>query len=142
MTDSEIGARQRTKEIKAKHAELTTLLKQPKSAANETQIQSVVDGMLDYDALAQRSLSKHWDSLSEAQRNEFRSVLTQLVRRAYRRDLRKTLNYQVTRNVTIRTGFSSNVFGDDDLNTSIGRLMFVYGWNPADEKVYRIMGSH
>ena len=53
-----------------------------------------------------------------------------------------TLNYQVTRNVTIRTGFSSNVFGDDDLNTSIGRLMFVYGWNPADENIYRVQGSH
>ena len=53
-----------------------------------------------------------------------------------------TLNYQVTRNVTIRTGFSSNVFGDDDLNTSMGRLMFVYAWNPADENVYRIMGGH
>lgn len=53
-----------------------------------------------------------------------------------------TLNYQVTRNVTIRTSFSSNVFGDDDLNTSIGRLMFVYAWNPADENVYRIMGGH
>jgi hypothetical protein len=34
------------------------------------------------------------------------------------------------------------VFGDDDLNTSVGRLMFVYGWNPADENVYRIMGGH
>jgi len=53
-----------------------------------------------------------------------------------------TLNYQVTRNVTIRTGFSSNVFGDDDLNTSMGRLMFVYGWNPADENVYRIQRGH
>jgi hypothetical protein len=53
-----------------------------------------------------------------------------------------TLNYQVTRNVTIRTGFSSNVFGDDDLNTSIGRLMFVYGYNPADENIYRVQGGH
>lgn len=53
-----------------------------------------------------------------------------------------TLNYQVTRNVTIRTSFSSNVFGDDDLNTSMGRLMFVYAWNPADENVYRLQRGH
>lgn len=82
--------------VKQKHAELTALLKQPRTAATETKIQAVVDGMLDYQALARRSLGNHWGSLSEAQRNEFTSVLTRLVRRAYRRDLRKTLDYQVS----------------------------------------------
>jgi len=53
-----------------------------------------------------------------------------------------TLNYPVTRNVTMRTGYSSNVFGDDDLDNSIIRLQFVYAWNPADERVYRLQRGH
>lgn len=44
-----------------------------------------------------------------------------------------TLNYHVTDNVTVRTGFSSNVFGDDDLDNSVLRLQFVYAWHPISE---------
>jgi hypothetical protein len=48
-------------------------------------------------------------------------------------DLGFTLNAQVTDNVAIRGSFSSNVFGDDDLDTSMIRLQLVYGWNPTSE---------
>jgi hypothetical protein len=53
-----------------------------------------------------------------------------------------TLNYQVTDNVTIRTAFSSNVFGDDDLDNSVLRLQFVYGWNPTTENAKRLKSGH
>ncbi len=46
-------------------------------------------------------------------------------------DLGFTLNFQVTENVTIRTSFSSNVFGDSDIETSMIRLQFVYAWDMA-----------
>jgi phospholipid transport system substrate-binding protein len=81
--------------IRQKHVTLSSLLKQPKSAANETKIEAVFDGMLDYAALARESLGKHWAGLSEQQRDEFRSVLQQLVRRAHRKNLRSTLDYRV-----------------------------------------------
>jgi len=81
--------------IREKHVALSSLLKQPKSAANETKIEAVFDGMLDYAALARDSLGKHWEGLSEQQRDEFRSVLQQLVRRAHRKSLRSTLEYRV-----------------------------------------------
>ncbi len=42
-----------------------------------------------------------------------------------------TLNFSVTDNVTIRTSFSSNVFGDNDIDTSMIRLQFVYAWDRA-----------
>ena len=40
-----------------------------------------------------------------------------------------TLNYQVTDNLAIRAGYSSNLFGDSDLDNSIVRLQLVYGWH-------------
>ena len=48
------------------------------------------------------------------------------------------LNYQVTDNVTTRLGFSSNVFGDDNLETSVIRLQFIYAWNPASENMKKL----
>jgi hypothetical protein len=50
------------------------------------------------------------------------------------------LNYQVTDNVTTRAGFSSNVFGDDNLETSVIRLQFVYAWNPVSENAKKLQG--
>jgi hypothetical protein len=53
-----------------------------------------------------------------------------------------TLNYQVTDNITVRTGFSSNVFGDDDLDNSILRMQFVYAWHPVTENMKRLRQGH
>jgi hypothetical protein len=51
-----------------------------------------------------------------------------------------TLNYQVSDNAGIRTSFSSNVFGDGDLNTAVLRLQFTYAWNAASENAKRLQG--
>jgi len=48
-------------------------------------------------------------------------------------DVGFTLNYQITDNLTVRTSYSSNVFGDDDLNNSVLRVQFVYGWHKVSE---------
>lgn len=53
-------------------------------------------------------------------------------------DLGFTLNFQVTDNVTIRTSFSSNVFGDSDIDTSMIRLQFVYAWDRAIENIKKL----
>jgi len=57
-------------------------------------------------------------------------------------DLGFTLNSQVTDNVTIRGSYSSNVFGDDDLDTSMIRLQFVYGWHSASENLKKLKKGH
>jgi len=49
-----------------------------------------------------------------------------------------TLNFSVTDNVTIRTSFSSNVFGDSDIDTSMIRLQFVYAWDRAIENIKKL----
>jgi phospholipid transport system substrate-binding protein len=80
--------------VKGKQTELVGLLKQ-KSPSSSKKIESIFDEMLDYDSLARSSLQDQWDTLTEAQRKEFRDVLKQLVQRAYRKNLDKTANYDV-----------------------------------------------
>ena len=82
--------------VQEKHRQLTSLLHQKKSAANDAQVQAKVDELIDYAALTRKSLGTHWDELNDGQRRDFQDVLTQLVRRAYQRDLRRTLSYEVT----------------------------------------------
>jgi hypothetical protein len=53
-----------------------------------------------------------------------------------------TLNYQATDNLTIRTGFSSNVFGDDDLDNSLIRIQFIYAWHTASENMKKVIKGH
>jgi hypothetical protein len=53
-----------------------------------------------------------------------------------------TVQYQATDNLAIRSSFSSNVFGDDDLDTSILRLQLVYGWHRASENAKKLMKGH
>jgi len=53
-----------------------------------------------------------------------------------------TLNYQVTDNLTIRTCYSSNVFGDNDLDNSILRLQFVYAWHRSVENMKKLERGH
>jgi hypothetical protein len=56
-------------------------------------------------------------------------------------DLGFTLNYQATDNLNIRASYSSNVFGDGDLNTSIIRLQLVYGWHRLMENMKKLQGG-
>ena len=53
-----------------------------------------------------------------------------------------TLNYQVNDNFVIRAGYSSNVFGDDDLDTGMFRIQFVFGWHKAMENLKKLTSGH
>ena len=44
-----------------------------------------------------------------------------------------SLNFQVNDNVALRAGYSSNLFGDDDLDNSVVRFQLVYGWHRLTE---------
>jgi phospholipid transport system substrate-binding protein len=77
--------------VRERQSELTTLVK-----TNESKkIESVFDSILDYDALAQGSLRDHWATRSDAEKKEFQEVLKQLVQRTYRKNLDRTLGYDV-----------------------------------------------
>lgn len=53
-----------------------------------------------------------------------------------------TLNYQVTDSFTMRTSYSSNVFGDSDLNSSLIRVQVVYGWHRLMENLNKLKQGH
>jgi hypothetical protein len=53
-----------------------------------------------------------------------------------------TFNSQVTDNFTMRTGYSSNVFGDEDLHNSIIRIQCVYAWHTANENAKKLNQGH
>jgi hypothetical protein len=57
-------------------------------------------------------------------------------------DLGFTLHYQVTDNLGIRTSFLSNVFGDNDVDNSMVRLQFVFGWHRDNENVKKLQHGH
>jgi len=53
-----------------------------------------------------------------------------------------TLNFQATDNLAIRTGYSSNVFGDNDLDNSMIRIQFVYAWHRLMENQKKLGSEH
>jgi len=53
-----------------------------------------------------------------------------------------TLNYEVNDNLNIKTGFSSNVFGDNNLDSSMVRIQLVYGWHPSMENIKKLQQGH
>jgi ABC-type transporter MlaC component len=66
-----------------------------------------IDGMVDYDAIAQRALGKpcpatipsctnHWDDLNDAQKVEVRDLFRGLVEKKYRENAYKTRDYDVS----------------------------------------------
>lgn len=78
--------------VKAKQAELTTLLKQ---GAPNAKVDKVFEQVLDYSAIAQASLGDHWEGLKPEERKAFTELFSKVVRNIYRRNLKKTLAYDV-----------------------------------------------
>jgi len=77
--------------VRERQTELTALVK----GSDSKKIETVFDAILDYDALAQGSLRDRWATLSDAEKKDFQEVLKQLVQRAYRKNLDRTLGYDV-----------------------------------------------
>jgi phospholipid transport system substrate-binding protein len=62
---------------------------------NQKKVQALFDEMLDYAALAEASLGTEWGPRSDAEKSEFTTVLKQLVQKAYERNLKKTVGYDI-----------------------------------------------
>jgi phospholipid transport system substrate-binding protein len=69
----------------------------PEADAQAASVQTVVDGMLDFEEIAKRTLLQHWDALSADQRHDFLESLQKLLeRRPLDRGLRIDLDSVVT----------------------------------------------
>lgn len=80
--------------VKGKQSELSALVSKTKSADDEKKLDAAFDAVFDYEYLARQTLST-WDQQTPAQRSEFTGLLKDLVRNAYRKNLKKTLGYSV-----------------------------------------------
>lgn len=81
--------------VKAKHSELTQMVKKANTAAEEKKVEEAFDRVLDYESLARESLKGFWDERTPEERAEFEAILSKLVRGAYRKNLKRIGDYQV-----------------------------------------------
>jgi phospholipid transport system substrate-binding protein len=81
--------------VKGKQSELSALVSKAKSAEDEKKLDAAFDAVFDYNFLATSTMQGSWDQLTPAQRTDFTAVLKDLVRNAYRKNLKKTLGYDV-----------------------------------------------
>lgn len=93
--------------VAKEHNKLEGLLKQPASVSRDSQVNSTLDGMVDYDELTRRAFGKPcppgisecknwWDTFGAEDQKELTALLKRLVEKNYRKNLQKTLNYDVT----------------------------------------------
>jgi hypothetical protein len=103
------------------------------------------DPMLQFEAHLTHDFTRtFWGSLDVLYRNGFQSEIdgVEMGEEFEIGDIGLTLNYEVNTNFSIKTGFSSNVFGNDDLNTSMVRMQFVYGWHKDFQNIKKLQGGH
>jgi len=82
--------------VQTGHAQLDALLKQPTSAQRDAQIATTFDRMVDYDELVRRCFKDDWGSLNSSQQGEVKGLLQQIVQKNYRKNLKRTLDYNVS----------------------------------------------
>jgi ABC-type transporter MlaC component len=109
--------------VRTEQTTLQGLLRQPVSADRDAKLNHELDGMVDYDELARRtfghpcqisipSCTDHWKDLTDAQKTEVAGLLKRLVQKNYRRNLVKTLGYDVTYNRQSNVGVDAKVATD------------------------------
>jgi phospholipid transport system substrate-binding protein len=81
--------------VKGKHNELTELVSKAKSAEDQKKLDAAFDAVFDYDGLARATLKDSWEQRTPGERTEFTALLKDLVRNAYRRNIKNTLGYEV-----------------------------------------------
>jgi len=81
--------------VKGKHVELTELVSKAKSADDQKKLDAAFDAVFDYDGLAKATLKDSWEQRTPSERAEFTTLLKDLVRNAYRRNIKNTLGYNV-----------------------------------------------
>jgi ABC-type transporter MlaC component len=93
--------------IQHQHAKLETLLHEPPSAGRDAQVNAALDEFVDYDDLVHRAFGEPchpsipncddlWARYSDDQKHELHDLLKQVVESSYRRNLTKTLDYDVS----------------------------------------------
>jgi phospholipid transport system substrate-binding protein len=97
-------------ELKKSNDALNKLLKKkypawsPEAEAQKADVRKLVGGFLDYRELARRSLAKHWEGLTPAQRQEFVATLRELVENSYLKEVTGDPSYVMKYDKEDKTG--------------------------------------
>lgn len=107
--------------IKKSHEKINKLLRKEKQGkatkgSLDNEMKKVINRFLDFEGLAQASMSKHWDKLQPDQKKSYTEVFRELIETNYIRRLRGDLNYKVVYGKTNHSGDKATV------NTTIERL--------------------
>jgi len=62
----------------------------------DEKIMKIVDGFLDFESLARRSLGKNWETRTDAEKAEFKKVFRQLIQQNYLDQIHKKADYEIT----------------------------------------------
>jgi ABC-type transporter MlaC component len=93
--------------VQSEQTKLSALLRSPPSGTRDSQIDQALDRLVDYEEMTRRALGQpcpvgeascqnHWAALTDAQKAEVTDLLKKLVQKNYRKNLMKTLDYDVT----------------------------------------------
>jgi ABC-type transporter MlaC component len=93
--------------VQREHTTLTSLLRQPASQTRDQQVDGALARMVDYDELARRAFghpchptlpgcTDHWVKLTPEQQAEVTALLRKLVEKNQRKNIVKTLDYDVS----------------------------------------------
>jgi ABC-type transporter MlaC component len=83
--------------IKAGQTKLTGLLKQAPTPDRDTKLAAAMDDLVNYPELVRRCFKEDWTAkLNDAQRAEVADLLKQLVQKNYRKNLKRTLDYEIS----------------------------------------------
>src|SRR5688572_24798191 len=78
--------------LKRSNDEVRNILKQQKASGatmeQKTRVKKIVNGFLDYEELAKRSLAEQWQKMSPKDRTEFVTVFRDLIERNYVKQLK------------------------------------------------------
>jgi phospholipid transport system substrate-binding protein len=93
--------------IEHEHQRLEQMLHQPPSPARDAEVNAALDSFVDYDNLVQRAFGEPchpsiptcedlWARWDDAQKKQLHDLLKQVIENSYRRNLTKTLDYDVS----------------------------------------------
>jgi len=89
--------------VRDKHSVLMNELHTPPSAARNRRIEALLDDLLDFDKIAKDSLGRHAEGRTDAELEEFHTLLKELVKKSYRKNIQKSLDYELTYSGESRT---------------------------------------
>jgi phospholipid transport system substrate-binding protein len=106
--------------IQREHSQLEVILHKAASPARDTEVNQGLDTFVDYDEMTRRTFGVPchpslpncedlWSKLDDAKRTEVSELLKQLVRKSYRKNLLKTLDFDITYKGTKAQGGDTRV---------------------------------